>query len=351
MKINKIKFFNKIIITNLLFLASACTQDPVHVEYKNGTFSSKHKKIRPDTKIVIDELPPLELPSTDKSYVIVKEGETIQIIAMDYNVAKEDIIKLNNLTRPYSLTPGQRINLPSYQIHIVEGSETIYDIAEKYKVRPENIIELNTLIYPYDLKSNDKIRIPLHRENPEEIIITSLPNETIIPEVTIGNEIKENKLTVPDLPNSSPKELEFKNEKKIVDIVANPNSEFIWPTQGKIISKFGSPKASGGKNDGIDISATLGSPVKSSRAGTIAYAGDELEGYGNLVIIKHPDNWITAYGNLQEIAVKKGQKVTIGQLVGKIGQSGGVKSPRLHLEMRKGKTRVDPLKFLPKKAD
>ena len=134
-------------------------------------------------------------------------------------------------------------------------------------------------------------------------------------------------------------------------LVAVEPSLFVWPVKGDIISKFGTD-SKGIKHDGINIQVAAGTEVIAARGGVVVYAGNELKGFGNLVIIKHDQGWLSAYGHLSKIEVKKGVKVTAGQMVGSVGQTGNVEFAQLHFALRKaGKNPVDPLLYLPKIAD
>ena len=115
--------------------------------------------------------------------------------------------------------------------------------------------------------------------------------------------------------------------------------------KGKILIKYGSGN-SGFFNDGINIKSSSGTAVKASNDGEIIYSGNEIPGYGNLILIKHSKNWITAYAHLKKIYKRKGTLVKKGESIGAIGKSGNVKTPQLHFEIRKGKEAVDPLKYL-----
>ncbi|MCP8939343.1 M23 family metallopeptidase [Alsobacter sp. SYSU M60028] len=122
------------------------------------------------------------------------------------------------------------------------------------------------------------------------------------------------------------------------------SAEFRWPAKGRVITGFGNK--GGGSNDGINIALPEGTPVKAAEGGVVAYAGNELKGYGNLVLIRHPDGWVTAYAHNGDIKVKRGDTVTRGQTIASSGQSGNVSSPQLHFEIRKGSTPVDPMPHL-----
>jgi murein DD-endopeptidase MepM/ murein hydrolase activator NlpD len=120
-----------------------------------------------------------------------------------------------------------------------------------------------------------------------------------------------------------------------------PAADFRWPARGRVISGFGN-----GGNEGINIAVPEGTPVKAAEAGTVAYAGSEVKGYGNLVLIRHDNGYVSAYAHNGELAVKRGEKVKRGQVVAKSGQSGNVTSPQLHFEIRKGQSPVDPTPYL-----
>lgn len=120
------------------------------------------------------------------------------------------------------------------------------------------------------------------------------------------------------------------------------SADFRWPARGRVISGFGS----GGNNEGINIAVPEGTPVKAAGDGVVAYAGSEVKGYGNLVLIRHDNGYVSAYANNGQIDVKRGQRVGRGQAIAKSGQTGNVTSPQLHFEIRKGSTPVDPMKYL-----
>ena len=119
------------------------------------------------------------------------------------------------------------------------------------------------------------------------------------------------------------------------------NPEFRWPARGRIIQAF-----KPGGNDGINIALPEGTSIKAAEGGIVAYAGNELKGYGNLVLIRHPNGFVSAYANTSEIEVKRGDTVKRGQTIAKSGQSGNVSTPQLHFELRKGTKPVDPTQYL-----
>ena len=111
------------------------------------------------------------------------------------------------------------------------------------------------------------------------------------------------------------------------------------------VSSYGS-KTNGKSNDGINLAVPEGTPVKAAEDGVVAYSGNELKGYGNLVLVRHSNGYVTAYAHTSEIMVKRGDTIKRGQVIAKSGQTGEVGSPQLHFEIRKGSSAVDPLQFL-----
>ena len=141
-------------------------------------------------------------------------------------------------------------------------------------------------------------------------------------------------------------------EKPVVEAATVKSSEatgalptFRWPVRGKVITSYGA-KTNGKSNDGINLAVPEGTPVKAAEDGVVAYSGNELKGYGNLVLVRHSNGYVTAYAHASELMVKRGDTIKRGQIIAKSGQSGEVGSPQLHFEIRKGSSPVDPLQFL-----
>ncbi|HWM31368.1 MAG TPA: M23 family metallopeptidase, partial [Methyloceanibacter sp.] len=122
-------------------------------------------------------------------------------------------------------------------------------------------------------------------------------------------------------------------------------NSFRWPVKGRVIAQFGA-RPGGGHNDGIDLAVPQGTSVQAAENGVVAYAGNELKGYGNLVLVRHANNWVSAYAHNDELLVKRGDKVRRGQVIAKAGASGSVSQPQVHFELRKGSRPVDPTKYM-----
>jgi murein DD-endopeptidase MepM/ murein hydrolase activator NlpD len=126
---------------------------------------------------------------------------------------------------------------------------------------------------------------------------------------------------------------------------ARSSSKFLWPVRGKLLSKFGS-KGQGVHSDGVNIAAPRGSAIRSAENGIVAYSGTELKGFGNLILIKHSNGFMTAYAHTSTMLVKRGDVVKRGQTIAKVGSSGNVASPQLHFQIRKGKKTLNPMRYL-----
>ena len=130
-----------------------------------------------------------------------------------------------------------------------------------------------------------------------------------------------------------------------VNELGNGSGAFLWPVRGNVVATYGS-RTDGTHNDGINISAPKGAAVQAADAGVVAYTGNELRGYGNLILVKHANGWISAYAHCDLMLVKRGEKVTRGQVIARVGATGNVSEPQLHFELRRGNHAVDPREFL-----
>ena len=254
------------------------------------------------------------------SSVSVRKGDTLYSISRRYNVPLKDLIEANNLRPPYKLNVGQTLRLPAAQYHIVKKGDTLYSIAREHNVDVASLTRKNNLQAPYTLYVGQKLALS-------------------------GSSYKQARA------KTQPKAKASISTKRAAQTSSytppkNRTAKFMWPVKGTVISGFG-VIGKGRKNDGINIKAARGAAVKAADKGTVAYAGNELKGFGNLILIKHPDGWITAYAHNEKLLVRKGQKVIKGEKIATVGSTGGVNSPQLHFEVRAGKKAVNPRKYLP----
>jgi len=247
--------------------------------------------------------------------VTVKKGDTLYAISRVQGVPVRSLISVNGLRAPYSLAVGQKLRLPGANTHTVRKGDTGYGISRKYGVTVSALMKVNNIRPPYSLKVGQKLHLPGGAKEPSTGIKVVNPTRT-----------KGRTVAMPTPP-------------------ARSASGFIWPVKGRLASRFG-PREGGLHNDGINILTKAGAPVKAAESGVVVYASNALQGYGNLLLLKHADGWITAYAHNERLLVRKGQKVNKGQVVARVGSTGGVTKPQLHFEIRKGSRALDPLNHL-----
>ncbi len=263
--------------------------------------------------------------------VIAGKGDTVYGLARRHRVSMRAIIVANGLRPPYHLRVGQRLALPRGREHRVAKGDTLIGLARRYGVDRYALARANGLAPPYTIRLGESLRIP-SAEAPPPVAVAAPPSAAAAQPLPAPTVAAPRRPKPPAAIPPPPPRL---------------GKGFAWPVRGKIISSFGS-KSLGLHNDGINIAAPRGSPVRATESGVVAYAGNELRGFGKLILIKHRGGWISAYAHNATLLVKRGGKVRKGQQVATVGSSGNVGTPQLHFELRKGKRAVDPRKHLRK---
>lgn len=314
--------------------------------------------------------PGQELRIAERQNYIVKSGDSVGGLAKRFNVQQSALVELNDLKPPYSLKVGQSLVLPSAveatQSAALPASTTPQVAAPQVDVVPQAANSgavVGGALPPapgaksvpaapaQPLPSATTITTPVVPATPKSTAATvpakAVPAE---PDLTAAEEAVEGAYektqkpvatATPPAPAASPVE-PVQSASAVPPASA---SGFSWPVQGKVILKFGAT-TDGLRNDGINIAAPAGAPVMASSDGTVAYAGNQLRGFGNLVLIRHANGLITAYAHNQSLLVQKGDKVKRGQTIARVGSTGNVAKPQLHFEIRKGEEPVDPMKYL-----
>ena len=262
--------------------------------------------------------------------IVVSKGDTVYTISRQYNVPVRSIIDANDLDPPFQLVAGTTLNLPQEHFYTVQQGDTLYGISRNYGVEVSTLASLNRMTEPYTLQTGQTLELPPSVEPPA-------PTPDTKPEVP-GSSPPPNKPQEAAQPPPPPA--------NIKPIPARVGKGFDWPIQGRIIERYGTGP-NGTHNDGINIAARAGEPVRAADAGTIAYAGNELRGYGNLILIKHAGGYMTAYAHNSQLLVRRGDVVKRGQEIAKAGATGTVDIPQVHFEIRKGTTTIDPISLLP----
>ncbi len=273
--------------------------------------------------------------------VTIKSGDNLYEIAKRYNVLVRDIIDTNNLQPPYTMQVGRKLKLPSTRYHTVTEGENLYMISRYYGINVNKLININNLKSPYNIARGSRLKISQSSFN--QVKSSKAKSENISQKDLNQPITKNNNIIKKDL--NPPVSQASSIERESQEVLVSKNNKFIWPVKGKIISTFGQ-KSGGLYNDGINIKVPALTSVKAVEDGLVAYVGNELRGYGNLVIIKHSDSWISAYAHLQKAKVKIGDKVKKGYDIASVGSTGNVDYPQLYFGIRKGKEAVDPQKYL-----
>lgn len=259
--------------------------------------------------------------------VEVKKGDTLYSIAKRYDMSIDELIELNGIDSPNQLYVGQVLKMNANKVYVVQKGDTLASIARRYHTNYKVLAQKNNIKEPYNLNVGQKIIVsassaPVQKSTGKNM--TPLKKQS-----GVQNQAEKKTQTTNAMPVSTKR-----------------SAKFVWPVSGKVISSFGAT-GKGRKNDGINISAPLGTTVKAGDKGTVAYAGNGLKGFGNLILIKHSDGYITAYAHNEKILVQKGQTVQRGEKIATVGQTGGVNKPQLHFEVRAGKKAVNPRNYLP----
>lgn len=264
---------------------------------------------------------PLEKTSTTP--YTVRPKESLSLIAKRYHVPMSSIASANNLKPPYILRSGQKLQIPAPPSTTVTKETALAKLdTNTYEAVPVEVVKKDAPPPPQP-KQEQKIAIITKKEAAP---VTAPTPVSPAPSVTPA--------PVAAAPAATP-------------AAVAGNSKYIWPLKGPLLLHFG-PGKGGYFNDGINIGAAEGTPISAAASGKVVYAGNELRGYGNLLIIKHDNGWLSAYAHQKDMIVKKGDKVTQGQTIGHVGTTGNVSTPQLHFGIRDGKNALNPEDYLPK---
>jgi murein DD-endopeptidase MepM/ murein hydrolase activator NlpD len=337
--------------------------------------------------------------------IVVAQGETAGVLAARYGVPTDALLRANGFSSAAEVHPGTRLVIPVYSAaattaHPQRLSQAAPQAAAKERILPTRTIPapqvaarapaggtLHFVKGPQPAKLAAKPAAP----SPAKPSRSAAAKGTTKLVADKGNATKPQKSALVDKPATTDSKRQVADLRKptpsdpksqVADVrkpaptdpkrqvadlrkpasvdttttgslppAANPvapaapadtaNPEFRWPAHGRIIEGFNA-----GGNDGINIAVPEGTAVKAVEDGVVAYAGDELKGYGKLVLIRHSNGFVSAYADNQDLMVKRGDTVKRGQVIAKSGQTGNVASPQLHFELRKGSTPVDPTQYL-----
>lgn len=225
-------------------------------------------------------------------------------------------------------------------LYTVQEDETLYSIAWSYDVDYRHLAKINHLKAPYDLTAGQKLKVfrgGVAPAKPKQLSMTGPIVETVNPKMN---------QTVAELSNTDRSvraaDTNEKSQTQQKSSTIQLDSEWLWPANGELVGRF-EDSQSGPK--GIEIAAKEGSPVFATRAGKVVYSGSGLRGYGKLLIIKHNNEFLSAYAHNSELLVQEGQSVRQGQQIAAVGKT-GAGSVKLHFEIRRAGKPVDPMHYL-----
>ena len=333
----KITFWNFGVVAALALFVSACSQPRIgSAPVVNGVMGERVGSGSPTVN--------------RQKIVTVRRGESLYKISRRYNVRLRGIIEANNLKPPYTIFPGQKLRIPVVRVHIVVRGETVHKIAQRYSSEPGTLVRLNRISPPYRLSPGQRLILP---KNIATTLQRGTAPATKLARPTVSSEMLDRSVQLAR-PNGIKSKVAPLPRRKILSAkqpelagapAVNSRGGFIWPVNGPLLSKFGS-LGKGLQNDGINILARRGSPVRAIQNGVVAYSGNELRGFGNLLLIKHSGGWISAYAHNEKLLVKTGQRVKRGQVISSVGSTGSVNKPQLHFELRRKSRAVDPERYL-----
>ncbi len=357
---------------------------------------------------VLDEEKQPEPNKESDGVIVVAKGDTVYSLARKNSMSISEFAEINNLEAPYTLSIGQKLTtkrnagavetkreIPNViavekvretkeeklvvkeivkptgtkrvdlQEITVQKGDTLYSLSRKYEIPVNDLAVMNKISSPFNLSVGQKIKVP-KLENVRTASVSEIKtvsavqtkSEKIIPAKKVVQQVavKESKpVTVSQVekaqnvakgkPVVEQKTVSANQKKQSLKIVARSSSKFSWPIRGKILSAYGA-KNNGLFNDGINIASSFGAVVKAAENGVVAYAGNEVKGMGNLIIVQHSDGWMTVYAHLDSMSVKRGVRVNVGTQIGRVGKTGKVDQPQLHFEIRKGTKAYNPIKYL-----
>ncbi|GAB4237315.1 MAG: LysM peptidoglycan-binding domain-containing M23 family metallopeptidase [Methyloligellaceae bacterium] len=308
--------------------------------------------VAPPQRVEPMPLPP-KAPAPEPLVVTVKRGDTLSAIARKHDVTVQDIMSANEL-KSTRLSLNQKLVIPgkhapkpvprTASVYRVKKGDTLSLIAKRHGITYRELAQHNGLKETAVLQLGQELKIPGEASGAKKGPVRVASRGDAVPLPPAKPRSSPGRTATPAVA-TKPSGRKVAARKTLPPPKAMSGNQFRWPVRGRIISGFGA-KPNGKHNDGINVAVPLGTPVKAAENGVVAYAGSELEGYGNLVLIRHANNWVTAYAHNDRILVKRGDEVRRGQIIGKAGKTGSVSQPQLHFELRKGSQPVNPLKYM-----
>ncbi|CAA2141553.1 LysM peptidoglycan-binding domain-containing protein [Hyphomicrobium sp. ghe19] len=309
----------------------------------------------------------------------VKPGDSLYGVARSNNVKLAELQQVNGISDPRRVKPGTVLKVPGESANgapsrMAESTPALPSYAPPHTAPPLAPASASAAPVP-PAQSTPAVVAPITPSEPARYGDSTTAQPTVINGEKRVASLSDNKMTdaspdaspavapvqanatQPTRPTPTEQKPSPPEEKVAVAVPsavaegaassANNSGKLRWPTIGKIVAGFGG-RSDGTHNDGINLQVPLGTEVHAAESGIVAYAGSELKGYGNLVLLRHDNGWVTAYAHNDELLVKRGDKIKRGQVIAKAGKTGSVDQPQVHFELRQGSKPVDPMPYLEK---
>ncbi len=328
---------------------------------------------------------------TGGTRVTVRQGDSLNSISRRYGVPVQAVASVNGIDNASQVQPGQKIIIPTYVYSDRNGHSSATE-GENGKVKLPTVARNETVVTGSVPSSSGNAPRPGRKPVGQPTFTQISVSEAVVEEVDVVRvtalpkrkpAVSNARLTTASISSSTPASAKvaaapaaaapsapvqkvalpqpaLTQEPRPTEPIKTPkvdntskddatsDAKFRWPVRGRIISDFGT-KPGGGKNEGVNLAVPEGTPVKAADDGTVIYSGNELKGYGNLVLVRHSEGWVSAYAHNSELKVKRGDTIRRGDVIGLAGATGSVNQPQAHFELRKGNKPVDPLNHLPKR--
>lgn len=293
----------------------------------------------------------------------VKSGDTLYSISKRMDMTVAQMADVNNLKEPYTLRPGQKLKgkRGKSKAYVVQSGDTLSAIGRRFSVSTSQLAQANDTDAGATIRPGQKLTLPQgYRDQGPQTITVTVPrnpqSSTVVASApppaprSVTPTQPPRPQTPPPAPVAAapppaprPSIIPTAPPSTATDIVSAGRGKFIWPISGRQLTAFG---ARGGNqvSNGLNIAAASGTSVKAAAPGQVIYAGDEVQGFGNLVLVEHENGFVSVYAHLSKALVAMRQQVSQGQPIGEVGQSGGVSEPQLYFEMRHRPTARDPHK-------
>ena len=305
--------------------------DPVSMQ---NTYQSAYKS-GPIAPVALREVEYREPTPRGGSYqVTVEPGDTVFGLSRTHGVSHHEIIAANGLKSPFALSAGQTLIIPKETTYTVVQGDTLFSISRAYNVDVKTLAQSNNIQAPYTLSTGQVLHLPVSRSSGSQLA------QNAGTQTGVGGPF----LRPGAQPKPTPRQAS-KPQKPSQKAPSAPTG-FSWPAKGQILAEYG-PTAKGQRNDGINIRLPDGAAIRAARGGEVIYVGSEISNFGNLVLIRHENGYVTAYAHARRVYVQRGDVVEKGQHIADVGRTGSVDEPQLHFEIRKDQKPVNPRRFLP----